>query len=113
MVLEFSPKDFEAWYDYAETLLDERRLHEAARAYESATAIEPEWADAHYGRAKALYLLNAHLESAVELLIAFRLDESKKKNFEAEFPIMGTEDSFRQLEEIVNKETGEMTIEQK
>ncbi len=24
-------------------------------------------------------------------------------NFEAEFPILGTEDSFRQLEEIVNE----------
>ncbi|MFI5264657.1 MAG: hypothetical protein ACHQM6_09090 [Candidatus Kapaibacterium sp.] len=42
-----------------------------------------------------------------KLLIAFSLDESKRKNFEAEFPILGTEDSFRQLEEIVNKETGE------
>ncbi|MEP7234521.1 MAG: tetratricopeptide repeat protein, partial [Ignavibacteriota bacterium] len=104
MVLELSPKDFEAWFDYAETLLDERRLTEAARAYESATAIEPEWADAHYGRSKALYLLGAHLESAVELLISFRLDETKKKNFESEFPILGSEDTFKQLEEIVNRE---------
>jgi tetratricopeptide (TPR) repeat protein len=110
MVLELSPDDFEAWYDYAETLIDERRLSEAARAYEQATRIEPDWADAHFGRAKALYLLGAHLESAVELLISFRLDPAKRKNFDAEFPILGTEESFKQVEEIVNEKGGENSL---
>ena len=64
-------------------------------------SVEEKWADSHYGRAKCLYMTGGLLESAVELLIAFRLDEAKRKQFENEFPNLAPEDSFRKIEEIV------------
>jgi tetratricopeptide (TPR) repeat protein len=107
VVLEQSPKDFEAWFDYAETLLDVHRPSEAARAFEVAISLEGNWADPHYGRAKALYLMGESLESAVELLITFRLDESKRALFETEFPPLLGLDAFRELENIVSSNSAE------
>ena len=101
MVLELAPNDFEAWFDYAETLYEMKRYDEALNAYETAIALEPAWPDAHYGRAKLLYREDNFFEAAVELLITFRLEPMKVKQYETEFPTLGKEADFAQMDAVI------------
>ena len=45
--------------------------------------------------------------ASVELLVAFKLDPTKRPLFETEFPSLGSETTFQEVERIVGEEKGE------
>jgi hypothetical protein len=71
--------------------------------YESAIALEPAWADAHYGRSKILYQKGKLIEACTELTVTFRLDLTKLKQYETEFPDLSSEQNFKQLDALIRE----------
>ena len=59
--------------------------------------------DPHYGRAKLLFMSGEMIESAVELVITFRLDMTRLKQYEVEFPNLGKASDFEELDVLIKQ----------
>lgn len=73
---EYHPKEGQHWRMYAASLLVRRRWEEAAGAYAKAAERDPKIAEAHYGRAAALFELGRDAEAEQEVGAATAVNAS-------------------------------------
>lgn len=96
MVVRYDASNCEAWYDLGETLLEYGYFKESLKAFNRCIALQPQWADPFYSRAKVLFLMRKTFDALESLKTAFDLDPEKKKLFESEFP------GVRSIKEMTN-----------
>jgi predicted Zn-dependent protease len=98
--VHLSPDSRDAWVDYAETLLEARRPHDALEAFRRAASLEPGNAGTYFQQAKALFALGRREESVRSLKTAFLLDPSKRDEFAHAYPEMYGDVRIRRLLDI-------------
>jgi tetratricopeptide (TPR) repeat protein len=86
MAVRINPKNFYALFDLAETLLEYGYHKESLKTYNKCIDLKADWADAYYGKAKVLFLMKKHHDAIEALKRSFKLDSTKRKLFEEEFP---------------------------
>jgi len=100
IALNIDPEDYECALDYAETLCETGAYQQALILFEKCCAQNEQWehwADAHYGRAKALIGMERRQEAFFALELAFSSNPKLKLEFEADFPALYTQRIFRRL----------------
>jgi tetratricopeptide (TPR) repeat protein len=85
MVVQLDKKNYEAWFDYGDTLFELGYLKEALKALNRCIEINQQFAEAYYTRAKVLFVMKKMLDAVDSLKSAFALHSDLRKRFETEF----------------------------
>jgi tetratricopeptide (TPR) repeat protein len=85
MVVQLDPNNFEAWYDYGDTLFAMGYMKEGLKALNRSIELNPNFAESFYSRAKVLFAMEKNLDAVESLKIALKLNPELKTKFEIEF----------------------------
>ena len=96
-MVKVSPKNREAWTDYAETLFEAGQLEEALEAFSQSLKLKPDCAKTYFHRAIAQLALGQSDESIQSLKMAFHLDPKQKEGFPQAYPELYRDQRIRRM----------------
>ena len=99
-VTQLEPKNYEAWFDYGDTLIEVGNYKEGIFALEQSIKLNEKFGLSHFSRAKALAGLNRFEEAANEFSASFIISPELRSEFLSIFPKLA---SWRWFMKLINR----------